>query len=377
MDLTNNSVNGNSDLSTETGLQTAEDFSIEKQKQETALKLQNSPEVLAFTRQINITDVNSIMTFGTGTAQEIAKFSDKILNSMELTKVEDSSALLTSLNKIMDKFDVKDFDEKQKGLFDKLFNKAKNSIEALFQKYHTMGDEVDKVFVTLKQYETEIKQNNRSLEDMFTKNVEYYEQLGKYIVAGEMALTQLREKILPQMQQKAESSGDRMDQINLDNATQAVEMLDQRVYDLKLAESVSLQSMPMIKSIEQGNNNLIRKINSAFIITMPIFKQCLTQAIMLKRQAVQANAISALDQRTNELLLRNAENTALQSKITTRLASGSAVDIATLEKSWQTIMNGITETRQIQSEMRQAREDGAQRLIALKQDYQKSNVMKM
>jgi uncharacterized protein YaaN involved in tellurite resistance len=154
-------------------------------------------------------------------------------------------------------------------------------------------------------------------------------------------------------------------------------MLDQRIYDLKLAESVSLQSMPMIKSIEQGNNNLIRKINSAFIITMPIFKQCLTQAIMLKRQAVQANAISALDQRTNELLLRNAENTALQSKITTRLASGSAVDIATLEKSWQTIMNGITETRQIQSEMRTAREDGAQRLIALKQDYQKSNVMKM
>jgi uncharacterized protein YaaN involved in tellurite resistance len=192
-----------------------------------------------------------------------------------------------------------------------------------------------------------------------------------------MALTQLREKVLPQMQQKAENSGDRMDQINLDNATQAVEMLDQRIYDLKLAESVSLQSMPMIKSIEQGNNNLIRKINSAFIITMPIFKQCLTQAIMLKRQAVQANAISALDQRTNELLLRNAENTALQSKITTKLASGSAVDIATLEKSWQTIMNGITETRQIQSEMRTAREDGAQRLIALKQDYQKSNVMKM
>ncbi len=375
MDLTNNGFVP--DNSNETGLQKAEDFSVEKQKQETALKLQSSPEVQAFARQINITDANSIMTFGTGTAQEIAKFSDKILNSMELTKVEDSSALLTSLNKIMDKFDIKDFNEKQQGVLGRLFNKAKNSVEALFQKYHTMGDEVDKVFITLKQYENEIKQNNKSLEDMFNKNVEYYEQLGKYIFAGEMALKQLRENILPSMQQKAEQSGDRMDQINLDNANQAVEMLDQRVYDLKLAESVSLQSMPMIKSIEQGNNNLIRKINSAFIITMPIFKQCLTQAIMLKRQAVQASAISALDQRTNELLLRNAENTALQSKITTQLASGSSIDVATLEKSWQTIMNGINETRQIQSDMRQAREDGAQRLIALKQDYKNSNVMKM
>jgi uncharacterized protein YaaN involved in tellurite resistance len=98
---------------------------------------------------------------------------------------------------------------------------------------------------------------------------------------------------------------------------------------------------------------------------------------MLKRQALQANAISALDQRTNELLLRNAQNTALQSKLTTKLASSSSVDVATLEKSWQTIMNGITETKQIQLEMKQARQDGAQRLIALKKDYSNSNIMKV
>jgi uncharacterized protein YaaN involved in tellurite resistance len=375
MELSNNGVTPNQNI--DTALQTTEPFDIEKQKQETALKLQNSPEVRAIVKQINISDANSIMTFGTGTSQEIAKFSDKILSTLELTKVEDSSTLLVSLNKIMDKFDVKDFKEKQPGFLEKMFNNAKKSIDALFQKYHTMGEEVDKVFVSLKQYENEIKQNNKTLEDMFTKNVEYYEQLGKYIVAGEMALTELRDNVVPALQKKASESSDRLDQINVDNLLQAVEMLDQRVYDLKLAESVSLQSMPMIKSIEQGNNNLVRKINSAFIITMPIFKQCLTQAIMLKRQALQANAISALDQRTNELLLRNAENTATQSKLTTRLAAGSSVDVATLEKSWQTIMNGITETRQIQVEMKQAREDGSQRLIALKQEYQNSNAMKV
>lgn len=377
MEISNNGGTPINEQNNEIALLPVETFSIEQQKKETALKLQNSPEVKAIVKQINISDTNSIMTFGTGTAQEIAKFSDKILNSLELTKVEDSSTLLTSLNKIMDKFDVKDFKEKPPGFLEKMFNNAKKSIEALFQKYHTMGAEVDKVFVTLKQYENDIKQNNKMLEEMFAKNVEYYEQLGKYIFAGEMALKELKDNIVPAMQKKAEESGDRYDQINLDNLMQAVEMLDQRVFDLKLAESVSLQSMPMIKSIEQGNNNLVRKINSAFIITMPIFKQCLTQAIMLKRQAVQANAISALDQKTNELLLRNAENTALQSKMTTRLASGSSIDVATLEKSWQTIMNGITETKQIQLEMQQTRTDGAQRLIALKQEYQGSNVMKV
>jgi uncharacterized protein YaaN involved in tellurite resistance len=351
-----------------------DDFSVEKQQQQTALKLQNSPEVTAISQQINLNDANTIMSFGGSTAQEISKFSDQILHTMEMSKNEDSGVMLTSLNKIMDKFDMKDFKDKPQGFIDKLFNNAKKSIEALFAKYHTMGEEVDKVYVTLKQYENDIKTSNQQLEDMFTKDVEYYEQLGKYILAGEMVLGKLRDELLPALQKKAEESGDRMDQINFENASQAVEILDQRVYDLKLAENVALQSMPMIKSIEFGNNNLIRKINSAFIITMPIFKQCLTQAIMLKRQALQANAISELDKRTNELLLRNAENTALQSKLTTQLASRGAVDIETLEKSWQTIVNGISETRQIQADMRKAREDGAQRMVALKDQYQKANL---
>ena len=56
--------------------------------------------------------------------------------------------------------------------------------------------------------------------------------------------------------------------------------------------------------------NLVRKINSAFIITLPVFKQALTQAIMLKRQRLQTEAMSALDAKTNEMLIRNAQNTA-------------------------------------------------------------------
>ena len=81
---------------------------------------------------------------------------------------------------------------------------------------------------------------------------------------------------------------------------------------------------------------------------MPVFKQALTQAIMLKRQRIQAEAMSALDAKTNEMLIRNAQNTAEQAKMTARLASGSSIKIETLEKTWQTIVSGIDETRQIQ-----------------------------
>ena len=211
---------------------------------------------------------------------------------------------------------------------------------------------------------------------MFIKNTEYYEQLGQYIYAGQVVLAELINTIIPTAQAKATETEDRLDQMAVNNLLQVQDIMEQRIYDLQLAENVAVQSMPTIKSIEYGNYNLVRKINSAFVITMPIFKQCLVQAIMLKRQSVQAKAMSALDEKTNELLLRNAENTALQSKMVAKLASGSSVSIETLEKSWETIVKGIEETKVIQEEMRQKRLDGTKRLEVLKQDFVNRGIIK-
>jgi len=352
------------------------EFDLEKKKNEVMAKVQESPEVRSIVRQIDVEDVSSIMTFGKNTAEEVSRFSDAILHSMQTTKVEDSGELLIQLNKIMDKFDIKDFEDKPPGFLAKIFAKAKNSVEALFQKYNSMGDEVDKVFVTLKKYEAEINIANKQLDDMFTKNTEYYEQLGQYIYAGQVVLSELKNTIIPTAQAKANDTENRLDQIAVNNLVQVQDIMEQRIYDLQLAENVAVQSMPTIKSIEYGNYNLVRKINSAFVITMPIFKQCLVQAIMLKRQSVQAKAMSALDEKTNELLLRNAENTALQSKMVAKLASGSSVSIETLEKSWQTIVKGIEETKAIQEEMRQKRLDGTKRLEILKQDFVNRGIVK-
>lgn len=120
------------------------------------------------------------------------------------------------------------------------------------------------------------------LDDMFNKNTEYYETLTKYIFAGNSVLNDLKTTMLPQLEKKATESGQQLDNINYNSALQVTDMLDQRIYDLELAKNISLQTMPQIKLIQQGNYNLVRKINSAFIITLPIFKQCLNQAITLK-----------------------------------------------------------------------------------------------
>ena len=332
--------------------------------------LVNSQEVDDIVSTIEVYNLETIASFGSEAAEEISKASDVVLNSMNMNQLDESSEMLTALSKIMSKFDIDELKE-DKGLFGKLFGNMKKQLEKILEKYHTMGGEVDKIYVQLKQYESEIKQANRKLDQMFDANVNYYHDLVKYILAGEQAGREL-EAYIAQRQADFEATGDNAIQLELASLNNSLMMLEQRTQDLRTAENVAMQSIPMIKTMAFSNMNLVRKINSAFIVTLPVFKQALAQAVMLKRQKIQAEAMAELDKKTNEMLIKNARNTVEQSKMTARLASGSSIKIETLETTWRTIVNGIDETRAIQENARKQRTDDAARLETIKQEFLKS-----
>lgn len=344
-----------------------EKYDIVADREKMNAELVNSKEVDDLVSTIEIDNLETIVTFGAEAAEEISKASDVVLNSMNMSQIDDSSQMLNTLAKIMSKFDIEEIKEEQ-GFFAKLFGNARKQLDKILDKYHTMGGEVDKIYVQLKQYESEIKQSNKKLDQMFDANVEYYHKLVRYILAGEQGCRELEEYIAKR-QTDMESTGDTSIQFELTALQQALMMLEQRTQDLRTAESVAMQSIPMIKTMEFSNMNLVRKINSAFIITLPVFKQALAQAIMLKRQRIQAEAMSALDQKTNEMLIKNAQNTVEQSKMTARMASGSSIKIETLETTWRTIVNGIDETKQIQEDARRQRIEDQARLETIKQEF--------
>lgn len=346
-----------------------EKFDIVQERNNLTKTWENSKEVDDIVSTICVNEAQTIVSFGAPVAEEISKCSDQILNSVNMNQINDSGELLVTLGKIMDKFDINEISSNEKGgIFGKIFGNLQKQIEKILAKYHTMGEEVDKIYIKLKQYEAEIIESNKKLDTMFNTNVNYYQELVKYILAGEQGISEI-DKYLEDMKAEYEKTGDNMLQFDINNLEQAKEMLSQRVQDLRIAENVAMQSVPMIKSMQFGNLNLIRKINSAFIITLPVFKQALTQAVLLKRQKVQADAMNALDQRTNEMLIKNAQNTAEQSKMIAKMASGSSVKIETLETTWKTILKGIEETRAIQDEAKKKREEDVVRLNALKQDF--------
>jgi uncharacterized protein YaaN involved in tellurite resistance len=342
-------------------------YDIIEDRDKTVAQLVDSEEIDRLTSQIDIGDMTTIVTFGAETVEEISKASDVVLRSMNMGQMDQSSQMLESLAKIMSKFDIDEFKDSPK-LFGRLLGNVRGQLERILTKYNTMGDEVDKIYVQLKGYEAEIKRSNQKLEQMFQSNVQYFHELEKYIVAGDQGCKEI-EAYMAQRQQDLERTGDQSISFELQTLEQAKTMLEQRTLDLRTAEAVALQSIPMLKAMQYNNMNLVRKINSAFIITLPVFKQALAQAILLKRQKLQSDAMSVLDQRTNEMLLKNARNTVAQTKATARLAGAPSIQADTLQKTWQTIVGGIEETQKLQQSARDQRKQDQVKLESIRRDF--------
>ncbi len=344
-----------------------ENFNIVVKTDEIKQQLASSKEIDALVSTINVNDANTIVKFGAEAAEEISKASDQVLNSMSIEQINDTGVMLKNLAAIMEQFDPKELEDEKPGLFGNL----KKKLDKILNKYNTMGTEIDKVYVQLKQYEGEIEQANVKLDNMYEANLGYYQQLVKYIMAGEQAVKEL-DAFIEQYKAKVEANPeDGTIRMDLSNLQQMREILDQRVMDLKVAENVAIQTVPMLKTMEYSNLNLVRKINSAFIITMPVFKQGLAQAIMLKRQRIQAESLNALDEKTNEMLLKNAQNTVEQSKAIAAMSAGSSIKVETLQQTWQTIVTGIDEVQAIQDQAREKRKQDAVALEQIKADYKK------
>lgn len=327
-----------------------------------------SGEAQKISDQLAVTNPQSIVEFGRPVSEQMSKVADEVLRRTNSDSLNETSRMMGTLSKIMERVDIEEIKDssESEGFFGKIFNNAQRKLDQFMSKYNSVSREIEQICIELRKYEAEIKQSNADLEALYQNGVESYQTLMKYTIAGELAINEL-DTYTAGVAAKADN--DPTAQLELNNLAQAKQLLEQRVQDLRLAESVALQSLPMLKAIEFGNLNLDRKINSAFIVTLPIFKNAIAQAIFIKKQNLQAKSMEALDRTTNEMLLKNSQNVADAMRSTAALAGKSSIDIETVENSWKTIMDGIKDTQSIQAELSKQREEDKLKLESLNQQY--------
>lgn len=340
-------------------------------------KLKLLPEVKALTNEINIQDVNTIATFGQKSAEEISKISDKILNIAKVPTNKDAAQMITQLSKIMDKFDIREIEKIQdepakRSFLQKLKQKIADEFEALVAKYDNMSKEVDKIAQLLRTYENQTKQDNVTLTEMCQANHSYFEQLERYVVAAEIGLEEIA-SYREQVANRTDISEDNKN-VQLQQLDMMSQMLRQRQYDLLQAEIVARMTVPMLQNMQLTNVNLIREINTAFIIGLPIFKQNLAQAIMLKRQAITANSMEQFKGTINKQLEQNAAYAAAQGTVVAQNVTKGTFDMETLRKVYSTIKNGTENTQRVMREQEEQNKENTKDLERLKSDIQSGSL---
>jgi uncharacterized protein YaaN involved in tellurite resistance len=352
----------------QTGIFPVENKSQDNNISEFKRRLRNDPEVIRLAQSINTKDQLQLLKLGEEPALQISKFADRMLALQKVSSMMESSELIKQLGKIMDKFDPQDFKNEAPGFFQKIFNSTEKMIEKMFGKYQSMGQEIDKVYIEIKKYEHEMIESTKVLEQLSEQNQKYFMEIQKYIVAMEIKLDELNSQQLPAAQKTA-MSGDQMAGMELEAIKNAINLIEQRIYSHTMAGHVSFQTEPNIRQLQQGNTKLIGKINDAFITTIPIFKTSIIQAVQAKRQKLVADSMAELDRRTQEMLVRNAENIAQQGVDIARLAGSPTIKAETLEKTWQIIMKGIQDVQAIEGQIRQERQSGMEGLAKLQEQY--------
>lgn len=340
-------------------------------------RLKQLPEVQALTNEISVQDVNTIVGFGQKSAEEITKISDKILSIAKVPTSKDAAQMITQLAKVMDKFDIRELEKIQsepakQGFLQKLKQKIADEFEALVSKYDDMSKEVDKISQLLRTYENQTKQDNVILTEMCQANYNYFEQLERYVVAAELGLNE----IANYRQQVASRTDISEDQKNaqLQQLDMMSQMLDQRKYDLLQAEVVARMTVPMLQNMQLTNVNLLREINTAFVVGLPIFKQNLAQAIMLKRQAITANSMEQFKGAINKQLEQNATYASVQGKLVAENVTKGTFDMETLRKVYTTIKTGTENTKRIMSEQESKNKENTKDLEQLKADIQSGSL---
>ncbi len=298
---------------------------------------------------------DQILSYGQDVTNDISSFSVRMLDKLGKYNNDDAGKVLVQLNGIMKSFDLEDFEQEKKSFLGKMFNNASKKIDKIMAKYTSFNTDIDKVYKEIKTYEFDIKDSNQMLDEMFEENRGYHQALSELIDEANSILDKIKGEV--------NSTEDKIGSVDL---TDKAELLEQRIYDLELARAVSVQTAPQIKLLQKTNNDLLRKINSSFVITLPIFRQGLIQAITIKRQAIQTKALQGLDDTTNELLLKNATNIVDNSKNAAKLNGSPIVQIETLRKSYSTIIEGIKEVESLELANKAARADGLEAIKDLK-----------
>lgn len=333
---------------------------------------QPSPETLdkieQIKRQTDLADGNAVLQFGAGAQRKLSDFADQALAEVRAKDARFVGDLLTELLLKVKAVDLSDLSEgggflSSLPIVGELFDKFKRFLA----EYQTLSAQIEQLSGRLDQARVRLLGDNTLLDGLFEKNVEHFRDLELFIRAGEEKLAELRETTLPEMQSKAEGASDPIGIQRCRDLAQQVHRFEKRLHDLRLSRTVALQTLPQIRLVQAGNQELAQRIQSSILNAIPLWKNQIVIAISLFRQKKALELQQEVSDTTNELLRRNAELLKESAIEVAKESERGVVDVETLRKVNADLVTTIEEVIRIQREGQQRRRLAETELVRLEE----------
>lgn len=324
------------------------DEKIEKSLNYDELSESEKKAVDEFIAKIDVMDQNLVLQYGAKAQNKISAFSDNILEDVKTKDIGDTGELLANLVGEIKSFNSS-IGTSKKGIF-KLFNSAKKEISTIIAKYNKIEKNVDIIENNLEKNKVTLLKDIALFDTMYDKNLEYFKEISLYIIAGERKLEELKNKTLPAAKAKFEETHEQLDAQKIQDLENQINRFEKKIYDLKTTRIISIQMAPQIRLLQNNDAELVEKIQSSITNTIPLWKNQMVLALGINNSKKALESQQAVSNLTNDMLKKNSETLKQGSIEIAEEAEKAIIDIETLKKTNQDLIETIDNVIKIHEE---------------------------
>ena len=323
---------------------------VQKEMAQTKLTEAEQKIVNEFAEKIDIENTAQILQYGAGTQKKMADFSDAALENVRTQDLGSAGDLIADVVGELQSFDA----EEEKGFF-KFFKKQAKKIETMKNRFSKAEVNVTKICDALEQHQVRLMKDTALMDKMYQQNLNYFKELSMYILAGKKKLQDVRSGKLRELEEKARITGQQEDVQAVNDLNNKCDRFEKKIHDLELTRTISLQTAPQIRLVQNNNTMMVEKIQTTLMNTIPLWKSQMVLALGIAHSTEAAEAQRRVTDVTNELLRKNAEALHMASVETAKESERGIVDIETLKKTNAELIQTLDDVMKIQREGRMKR----------------------
>jgi uncharacterized protein YaaN involved in tellurite resistance len=321
--------------------------------------------------EIDMGDTNSIVSFGSAAQAELQEISQAMLADVRNKDVGPAGDSLRNIVSTIRGFSISELDiRRERSWWERLLGRAA-PIHNFVARFENVQGQIDKITDDLLRHEHTLLKDIKSLDQLYDKTLNFYDELALYIAAGEEKLKRLDETDIPAREKAVEDAAEEegvMKAQELRDLRAARDDLERRVHDLKLTRQVTMQSLPSIRLVQENDKSLVTKINSTLVNTVPLWETQLAQAVTIQRSSEAAEAVREANDLTNELLTANAENLRHANKMIREEMERGVFDIEAVKKANADLVATIEESLAIADEGKKKRAEAEVELKKMEEE---------